>query len=113
MPKYAKALKEFIEDLPDSKLTGLPTKPNTNIVKDKQTKWGFRLDMQCMTSGEPKRHNLQVQLNNENKWGSATNKIKGMSVTDAVLVPYDDPWDPETIRQALLAKMIKESSTKL
>ncbi|RPA89453.1 hypothetical protein L873DRAFT_1822817, partial [Choiromyces venosus 120613-1] len=45
-----KALIAFIEDIPDSKPTGFPMSC-------------FCLDMQGLTSGVPKKYNLQLQAN--------------------------------------------------
>lgn len=57
MGKGSKALKAFIANLPDSKVTGLTTTANTIIYKDED----FRLDMQGV--GEvPWNVNLGCQM---------------------------------------------------
>ncbi|KAF2768103.1 hypothetical protein EJ03DRAFT_274905 [Teratosphaeria nubilosa] len=67
MGKAQKALKAFIEGIPESKLTNL-TKSIGTLYKDDD----FRLDMQGMTSDDPAKHNLQVQVNN----GTAISTLK-------------------------------------
>ncbi|CAZ82270.1 unnamed protein product [Tuber melanosporum] len=56
MGKANKALRDFINDIPDSKLTGFPESGGT-IYSDRD----FRLDMQCKTSNGG--YNLQIQIN--------------------------------------------------
>ncbi|KAI0346108.1 hypothetical protein BDW22DRAFT_1425635 [Trametopsis cervina] len=60
MGKADKALVAFINAIPDDKLTAIPTNTGT-LYRDTD----FRLDMQGMTTGNPQRHNLQVQINKQ------------------------------------------------
>jgi hypothetical protein len=111
---------DFIDDIPNCKLAGLPTIPRT-IYKNTD----FRLDMQGvrsflpfpfspllhlsnswqyqMTSGDPKKHNIQVQVN---KGTTVTTLKKAAPRTVAsVLVLQDDPPSAETIKKDLKASV--------
>lgn len=109
MPGLEAMVSDFIKNIPEAKLKGLTTKANTTIYQDKQV--GLRLDMQKMTSGDPKHHNLQVQLNRINKKQKNTSKVLGKSVTKEVLVPLKDPWVPAKIKAALLDAITIETGT--
>ena len=58
MGKANKALFDFIDDIPDEKLTGDFGGEGGTIYSDRD----FRLDMQGMTTGG-KAYNLQIQVN--------------------------------------------------
>ncbi|VDB91477.1 unnamed protein product [Peniophora sp. CBMAI 1063] len=77
MGRASKALDEFIESIPDSKLKPTSTNAGT-LYKDKD----FRLDMQGMTSDKPQKYNLQVQINKETKITSLKN-LQGSGTTVA------------------------------
>jgi len=99
---------EIIDDVPDQRLIGLPTKPNTTIHNDVIV----RLDMQSMAGSSPKCHNLQVQVNNESRIPSSAG-ILGGSATRAVLVPEDTPWTPAVIKEALKDSLRLKSTTNV
>ncbi|KAK8076917.1 hypothetical protein PG996_003087 [Apiospora saccharicola] len=96
MGKNTKRVKEFIESIPDSKLAGFSK--NTGLIyKDND----FRLDMQGMTTGNPQKHNLQVQINKET---TVTSLKKAAPATVAMAhVPDDESMTPQQIRDALIA----------
>ncbi|KAK3066694.1 hypothetical protein LTR53_016854 [Teratosphaeriaceae sp. CCFEE 6253] len=96
-PSGPKALKNFIEDIPDHKLDGLPRNEDT-LYKDRN----YRLDMQGMTSSKPAEHNLQVQVNRDPKISSLKN-AKGATVAGPVLAPGDGSMTPAEIRAGLQA----------
>ncbi|KAM4054418.1 hypothetical protein HRG_012463 [Hirsutella rhossiliensis] len=98
MGKASKALKTFIEGIPDNKLQDITDGEHT-IFKDTD----FRLDMQGKTSGDPQSYNLQVQINNETTI-STLKKEKGKTVSTA-LVPIDGTWSPQEIRNKLISSM--------
>ncbi|TVY27752.1 hypothetical protein LHYA1_G003768 [Lachnellula hyalina] len=87
MGKNTKRTKEFIESIPDSKLDGLPSTGGT-LYNDTD----FRLDMQGMTSKDPKCHNLQVQ----------TLKKAAPQTVATFLVKKDDPPTTADIRSGLI-----------
>jgi len=55
-PSLKKALKEFIDEIPESKLKNFPSNPGT-LYNDSN----FRLDLQGLTATA---YNLQIQANN-------------------------------------------------
>ncbi|EAT91100.1 hypothetical protein SNOG_01451 [Parastagonospora nodorum SN15] len=82
MGKNTKFVAAFIDDISDSKLSGFPSQATT-IAKDQD----FRLDMQG------------VQINNQTR---ITSLKKAAPRTVAhVLVPTDDSWTPQQIKDAL------------
>ncbi|KAF7955396.1 uncharacterized protein EAE97_000655 [Botrytis byssoidea] len=91
MGKNTKRAEDFIDDIPDSTLTGFPTSGGT-IYKDAD----FRLDMQGMTTGDPKKHNLQVQVTKV-----TTLKKAAPKTVASLLVLQDDPPSAETIKKEL------------
>ncbi|KAM0259449.1 hypothetical protein ACHAQJ_003344 [Trichoderma viride] len=97
MGKASKSLKAFIDEIPDSSLTGLSTSPGT-IYSDTD----FRLDMQGMTTAQ--EHNLQVQIN-KNTTISTLKKFAPKTVAGPVLVPSNSPSSAADIRAQLLAKV--------
>lgn len=58
MGKAKNELEEFIANIPDSKLTGFPS-IETTVYKTRN----FRLDMQTVTTKDPRCYNLHVQIN--------------------------------------------------
>ncbi|KAM0124279.1 hypothetical protein ACHAP3_010486 [Botrytis cinerea] len=90
MGKNTKRAEDFIDEIPDSKLTDFPTFGGT-IYKNTD----FRLDMQSMATGDPKKHNLQVQVSKETKLAPKT--------VASLLVLQDDPPSAEAIKKALKA----------
>ncbi|TEY35181.1 hypothetical protein BOTCAL_0600g00070 [Botryotinia calthae] len=97
MSKNTKRAEDFINDIPDSKLTGFPTSEGT-IHKNTD----FRLNMQGMTTGDPKKHNLQVQVNKETV--AILKKVAPKTVA-SLLVLQDDPPSAETIKKGLKASV--------
>ncbi|KAK4063426.1 uncharacterized protein Triagg1_9446 [Trichoderma aggressivum f. europaeum] len=98
MGKADKQLKAFIENIPDSSLTALPTNPGT-LHKDTN----FRLDMQGMTKKQ--EHNLQVQVN-KGTTITSLKKVAPKTVAGPVLVKSKEPSSAADIRAELLAKML-------
>ncbi|KAF8523422.1 hypothetical protein JB92DRAFT_2705083 [Gautieria morchelliformis] len=82
MGKATKALKAFIDGVPDSKLTGLPMTA-TKLYTDTN----FRLDMQG------------VQVNN----GTSISTLKTIAPDTVAhcLAPVDPAWTADEVRQAL------------
>ncbi|KAI9694131.1 MAG: hypothetical protein M1822_003402 [Bathelium mastoideum] len=95
--KGAKALIAFIDDIPDSKLTGW-TEGEHTIYKDID----FRLDNQGKTA-DNKHYNVHVQINN-GVTISTLKKNKGQTVSN-VLVPISNEgaleWDATKIKTEL------------
>ncbi|KAM0414694.1 hypothetical protein ACHAPT_013456 [Fusarium lateritium] len=104
MGKASKALKEFIESIPDGKINGFMNREHT-LYKDVN----YRLDNQGLTTGEPKFNNLKVQVNRETTLGtldretafSALQREAGKTVVTA-LVPLEGGWTPDMSRDELL-----------
>jgi len=65
-----KKVEDFLDKVPDDKLTGL-----SQTVKCLYKNEEFRLDMQGMTSDDPQQHNLQVQVNNKPLRGNVPNTV--------------------------------------
>ena len=99
MGKITKRVKEFIENIPNSKLDGLPStggKPQTftstckvyvspiNILSKFMTQ-------SQMTSGDPKQHNSQVQINKQTK---VTSLKKAAPQTVATLLVLKETLRP-------------------
>jgi len=98
MGKATKALKEFIENIPDSKLTGFSTAAGT-IYKTTE----FRLDMQGITT--KKEFNLQIQANKE----AHITSVKGLApktVAGPVLIGEKETVTAATVRTRLLNAML-------
>ncbi|KAF2255933.1 hypothetical protein BU26DRAFT_12098 [Trematosphaeria pertusa] len=98
MGKASKALKGFIDNIPDSDLEALPTSAGTIYSDD-----NFRLDMQGMTSSQ--EYNLQVQIN-KGTTISTLKKFSPATVAGPVLVPSDDPWSASKIRNELIDNIL-------
>ncbi|KAG8627442.1 hypothetical protein KVT40_004925 [Elsinoe batatas] len=102
--KGKKELLSFIDSIPDDKLTGLrPPKPNYTIF----TNVNLRLDNQGYTSTDPKKHNLQVQINRGTtistlKSAAKKSSQRGTSVAIAE-VPDDGSWGAKKIKDTLKA----------
>jgi len=98
MGKATKALKEFIADIPASKLTGFPTSAG-EIWSTTE----FRLDMQGMTS--KREFNLQIQANRQAK----TTSVRGLApqtVAGPVLIGEHETVKAEDVRQKFLDAML-------
>ncbi|EPE06851.1 hypothetical protein F503_03278 [Ophiostoma piceae UAMH 11346] len=91
-PNKKKLLQQFINDIPDDKLTILPDSPQT-IYKDVN----LRLDMQGITTND--EWNLQIQANKKAK-STSIRQYAPDTVAGPVLVPQSAPWTAEEIRQA-------------
>jgi hypothetical protein len=93
MPSVEQLVIDFIDDIPDAKLTG-------GFVRG--TIWSTdhcRFDSQGYTSNEPKHFNLQVQVN---KHCPRRSMQKLAPKTVAIcLAPVDNPWTPAQIKEAL------------
>jgi hypothetical protein len=103
MGKLGKTLLAFIENVPDSRLEGGFTCVTKTIWRDAD----YRLDMQAITTDEPRCWNLQVQINKGGRFTSG--KIagrKGASVAMAQ-VPIQDPFSAATIRRKLTESAIE------
>ncbi|PQE17865.1 hypothetical protein CJF30_00010352 [Rutstroemia sp. NJR-2017a BBW] len=99
MGKNTKRVQEFIDGIPDSKLTALPSSAGTIY-----TTTDFRLDMQGLTSGDPQKHNLQIQIN---KQTTITSLKKSAPQTVAtLLVLKNDAPSAATIKQDLTTNII-------
>ncbi|KAF8448151.1 hypothetical protein BGX38DRAFT_1093445 [Terfezia claveryi] len=95
MGKASKALREFINGIPDNKINPPPGAAGT-IVSDEN----FRLDMQGLTSGKPQKFNLQVQINSQTSI-STIKKLAPKTVA-TYLTPTDNPGTPAQIRAGLI-----------
>ncbi|KAI1177569.1 hypothetical protein F4777DRAFT_541438 [Nemania sp. FL0916] len=100
MGKANKALRAFIDGIPNSKLESLSTNPGKIHSDD-----DFRLDMQGMTSDKPPKHNLQIQINNETRI-STLKKLAPKTVAGPVLVDPGKTPDPAKIKSDLKAKIL-------
>jgi len=117
MGKASKALKDFIDEIPDSNLEALPPSAGT-IYTTKH----FRLDMQGVSwiyskqpltkplsradgsmypqmTGSQEHYNLQIQVNKGTTFASKT-------PAGPVLVPSDNPWSAEKIKEELRNSII-------
>ena len=126
MGKANKALTEFLDNIPDSKLTGISETPGT-LWNDEN----FRLDLQGvstvsyyilpkliallaslaytrnhwlqMTSGTPKKFNLQVQINKQSPITSLKTLASGGKNTTVatVIAPVSPEMSATKLRDAL------------
>ncbi|KAI8627876.1 hypothetical protein F5Y19DRAFT_477048 [Xylariaceae sp. FL1651] len=96
MGKVKNSLEKFIGNIPDSKLCAFPT-----IPRKIHTDANYRLDMQGMTSAEPQKHNLQIQVNKDTPITTLA-KAAPLTVAGPVLVPLDNPWTPDDIKAMFL-----------
>ena len=98
----------FIDSIPDAKLTGLPKGSSNNPL---HSDGSFRLDMQGMTRDG--KHNLQIQVNSKPKIASlsafAPNTIAG-----PVLAPADkDEWTADDIKELFKKAIVTKESKKV
>ncbi|KAJ4129734.1 hypothetical protein NW754_004018 [Fusarium falciforme] len=96
MGKGGKALKNFIESIPDDKINGF-----TDGEHALYSNTHYRLDNRGLASGDPKIHNLQVRVNRETTI-STLKREAGKTVATA-LVPKAGDWTPDMIRDELLS----------
>ncbi|KAF1962557.1 hypothetical protein CC80DRAFT_399938 [Byssothecium circinans] len=89
---------EFIESSSDWKLVGFPS-PEKQIDNCDD----FRLDIQGVTTTEPKQYNIHLQVNNPCKIPSLK-LLLGRTVT-SILVPVDIDKTPEEIRNIMIEKV--------
>ena len=99
MVKNKNALNNFIDDIPASKLTGLP-KIFCTIYKEKS----LRLDWQGLTTGS-KRYNLLIQVNKE------TEIPKYKNVAPRLVAKAEPPvsgteWTAEEVRKELVKGIV-------
>lgn len=95
MGKAKNELEEFIANIPDSKLTGFPS-IETTVYKTRN----FRLDMQTVTTKDPRCYNLHVQINR----GTLITSLKrfaGKSLSIALVPVKEDAWMPAEVRAEL------------
>ncbi|RSL71773.1 hypothetical protein CEP53_001349 [Fusarium sp. AF-6] len=92
MGKAGKALRNFILSIPDDKINGFTDGEHT-LYKDAN----YRLDNQGLTTGDPQRYSLQVQVTTL----STLKREVGKTVATA-LVPTAEDWTPDMIRNELL-----------
>lgn len=95
MGKAKNELEEFIANIPDSKLTGFPS-IETTVYKTRN----FRLDMQKVTTKDPRCYNLQVQINR----GTIITSLKrfaGKSLSIALVPVKEEAWTPAEVRAEL------------
>ncbi|KAG0636811.1 hypothetical protein HOY80DRAFT_1053444 [Tuber brumale] len=95
MGKASKALRDFIKDIPDSKLEGFP-ESITKLYADQN----FCLDMQGKTTTG--KYNLQIQVNRETKI-STLQPFDSKTVAGPVLAKGTE--SASEIRANLIAKM--------
>ncbi|MCJ1264617.1 hypothetical protein MMC22_004491 [Lobaria immixta] len=95
MGRSNKSLELFIQEIPDSELTGFSANGGT-IYHDNN----FRLDMQGMTTGS-EYFNIQIQVNRQ----TTISLLKKMSpvTVSLVLVPVDANWTAAELRAKLMA----------
>ncbi|RTE80230.1 hypothetical protein BHE90_005228 [Fusarium euwallaceae] len=82
MGKAGKALRNFILSIPDDKINGFTDGEHT-LYKDAN----YRLDNQGLTTGDPQRYNLQVQVNRERETTLSTLKREVGKTVATALVP--------------------------
>jgi hypothetical protein len=91
-------IKDFIDSIPDSSLTGAFGDNGTKVYGDID----YRLDMQGYTTAQEGRgikFNLQVQVNYGCRKKSVA-KLAPDSVA-CLLLPVDETWTPQEIRDAV------------
>lgn len=92
------ALTDFIESIPEAKLTGIPKTTTTGVYKDKH----FHMDMQGPTiakKGQVKRYKLQIQVNRATTL-TTLKKLAPKSVTKSLLpMEEEKDWTAEEIRK--------------
>ena len=98
-------VEKYINSIPSIKFLDLPDGQGT-IHKD----MNLRLDMQGMSSHNPPRHNLQVQVNRECVITSLK-RVKGDTVAGPVFVPQGNIWSASQIRSMLIETMDVSSNT--
>lgn len=99
-----KDLVNFIESIPDHKLTGLLTSTSGNPLHKDGT---FRFDMQGMTSDKPPKHNLQIQVNHKPKIASY-DALAPVTIAGPVLAPSGkNAWTADKIRAEFRARIVK------
>jgi hypothetical protein len=94
---YKKLIKQWLADLPESKLKGgIPD--DDNVCKDRE----MRLDCQRVVTMDDgnKYFNLQVQVNNS--WTHTTLAKLARNSVASCLAPVQNPWSARQIREALL-----------
>ncbi|RPA96348.1 hypothetical protein L873DRAFT_1791690 [Choiromyces venosus 120613-1] len=94
------SLIEFIENIPDGKLTGFPMWRG-HIWYDNN----YRLDMQGMTSGVNKKHNMQIQANRGSR-ASSIAKLAPRTVAGPVLIGVEDEFTPQEVRDMFLGRIL-------
>ncbi|RPA96360.1 hypothetical protein L873DRAFT_1773052 [Choiromyces venosus 120613-1] len=95
-----KALIAFIEDIPDAKLAGFPMSRGLIWYNN-----CFRLDMQGLTSGVPKKYNLQIQAN-RGSGVTTVEKLAPDTVAGPVLIGVEDEVTPQEVRDMFLQKLL-------
>lgn len=120
-------LQYFIENIPDEKLKAFPSKEISNVHNDDN----YRLDMQSvcvvdiattsahinrrvlqLTSNRPYHWNIQIQINRQSTIASLK-RIRGQSVTKALVPAEGNGWTAEEVGAELLKIVILASSCEL
>ncbi|KAJ5930483.1 hypothetical protein N7466_005976 [Penicillium verhagenii] len=91
---------DFLEEITDEAFEAFPP-PISKGHKNMVTKANWRLDRQCLTSGPPPMHNLQVQGNSGIVKPKSAKRLAGQTVS-MVLVPADGTCTGAEIRKALI-----------
>ncbi|KAN0123204.1 hypothetical protein V8E52_003157 [Russula decolorans] len=95
-PSLKKALKTFIEEIPESKLENFPSAPRTLYDDD-----DFRLDLQGLTKSA---YNLQIQAN-KGSGNTSVRKAAPQSVA-GVLKAFSSEASAEDVRKAFLESAV-------
>lgn len=90
---------DFIDSIPDSRLTGDFSALGKTIYRDQN----FRMDMQGMTTGS-KAYNVQIQVNK----GTSIKTLKGFAPKSAttLIIPVDAGWTPDEVRAKFKANKV-------
>ncbi|KAF9583207.1 hypothetical protein BGW38_010024 [Lunasporangiospora selenospora] len=98
MPSGKKVILDFIANIPDNKITDMPNGNGSNPLHSTDD---LRLDMQGMTSSNPQKHNLQVQINAETKHKSLKTQSSSRLNTSVAAVLALPGTPPSDIRNGL------------
>ncbi|KAI0866506.1 hypothetical protein F4860DRAFT_508903 [Xylaria cubensis] len=101
MGKARDALLDFIITIPDSKLQYFSVSDHPTIYSDAN----FRLDMQGITSGNPRFYNLQIQANKQTRITTLM-KAAPQTVAGPVFVEVGTLSLPADIRDEFFNKML-------
>ena len=108
-------IERYIKSIPNIKLRDLPTESDKMIYATSD----FSLIMRYLTSDEPCKHKIAIQIKSDMESADALDKngpgwIKNVAVAE---VPGGNSWKPGQIKKALLAnvggygKLVSENSS--